>query len=56
MVNADLGVFNNFPMISFYIEDKQLALSIAALFNQQSVWDWKANKILLNSLHQSKYY
>ena len=55
-VNADLGVFNNFPMISFYIEDKQLALSIAALFNQQSIWDWSTNTIILNTLHQPKYY
>ena len=55
-VNADLGVYEHIPGVSYFIEDKQLALSIAALFNQQSVWDWKANKILLNSLHQSKYY
>ena len=55
-VNADLGVFNNFPMISFYIEDKQLALSIAALFNQQSIWDWSTNTTILNTLHQPKYY
>ena len=34
-VNADLGVFNHNPQISFYIEDKELSLSIAALFNQQ---------------------
>ena len=55
-VNADLGVFNNFPQISFYIEDKQLVLSIAALFNQQSIWDWSTNTIILNTLHQPKYY
>ena len=55
-VNADLGVYNHFPQISFYIEDKELALSVAALFNQQSIWDWSQNKIILNSLHQPKYY
>ena len=55
-VNADLGVYNKFPQISFYIEDKDLALSIAALFNQQSIWDWSKNEIILNPLHQPKYY
>ena len=55
-VNADLGVYNKFPQISFYIEDKDLALSIAAPFNQQSIWDWSKNEIILNPLHQPKYY
>ena len=55
-VNADLGVYNKNPQISFYIEDKELALSIAALFNQESIWDWSQNKIILNPLHQPKYY
>ena len=55
-VNADLGVFNHFPQISFYIEDKELALSIAALFNQQSIWDWSKNEIIVNPLYQPKYY
>ena len=55
-VNADLGVFNHFPQISFYIEDKELALSFAALFNQQSIWDWSKNEIIVNPLYQPKYY
>jgi len=55
-VNADLGVFNHLPQISFYIEDKKLALSVAALFNQQSIWDWSKNEIIVNPLHQPKYY
>ena len=55
-VNADLGIYNKTPQISFYIEDKELALSISALFNQESIWDWSQNKIILNPLHQPKYY
>ena len=33
-VNANVGVYGNNPHISFYVEDKNLALAIAALFNQ----------------------
>ena len=55
-INANLGVYGGFPQISFYFEDKNMSLAIAALFNQQSVWDWANNNIILNTFHQPKYY
>ena len=55
-VNANVGVYGDNPHISFYVEDKNLALAIAALFNQQSIWDWSAGDIILNTFHQQKFY
>jgi cell division protein FtsL len=54
--NADLGVFGKMPQISFYIENLDLALAVAAVFNQQSIWDWSKGEILVNVMHQPKYY
>ena len=55
-VDADLGVFEHHPQISYWIENKELALSVAALFNQQSIWDWSTNQLIINTMHQPKYY
>ena len=55
-INAHIGVYGVNPHISFYIEDKNTSLSIAALFNQISVWDWGNNTEILNTFHQPKYY
>ena len=54
--NADLGVYNNNPEISFHIIDKDLAFSLAAIFNQQTIWDWAKDDVLANHLYQEKYY
>ena len=54
--NADLGVYDNKPEISFHIIDKDLAFSLAAIFNQQTIWDWANDDLLVNTLHQQKYY
>ena len=55
-VDADLGVFEHHPQISYWIENKELALSVAALFNQQSIWDWSTNQLIINTMHQPKYF
>ena len=56
-VNANLEVFsNNYARISFHIEDLFTSLSIAAFFNQKSIWDWANNCEILNTFHQPKYY
>ena len=54
--NADLGVYDNKPEISFHIIDKDLAFSLAAIFNQQTIWDWAKDDVLSNQLYQEKYY
>ena len=55
-VNADLGVYSHKPEISFHIINKDLAFSLAAIFNQQTIFDWANNDILPNPLHQEKYF
>ena len=55
-INAQLGVYENNAMISYYLEDKNMSLAIAALFNQRTVWDWSTNDTILNTFNQSKYY
>ena len=54
--NANIGVYGDNPHISYYVEDKNISLSIAALFNQQSVWDWSIGNIILNTFHQPEFY
>ena len=54
--NANIGVYGENPHISYYVEDKNISLSIAALFNQQSVWDWSIGNIILNTFHQPEFY
>lgn len=54
--NADLGVYDNKPEISFHVMDKDLAFSLAAIFNQQTIWDWAKDDLLANPLYQEKYY
>ena len=54
--NACIGVYDNNPHISFYIEDKNTSLALAAIFNQKSIWDWGSNKEITNNLYQPKYY
>lgn len=39
-INAQLGVYENNSIISYYFEDKNMSLAIAALFNQRTFWDW----------------
>ena len=46
-----MGVFNNNPEISFYIENKILAMTVAAIFNQECVFDWNNNELLFNPFH-----
>ena len=55
-VNASLGVYETIPEISYYIEDKDTALAIAALYNQISIWDWKEDFEILNQFRQDKDY
>ena len=55
-INANIGVYGDNPHISFYVEDKNISLAMAALFNQQSIWDWSTNDIILNTFHQPKFY
>ena len=54
--DANIGVYDQNPHISFYIKDKNISLAVSAIFNQKSIWDWKNNDIILNTFHQSKYY
>ena len=55
-VNADLGVYDHKPEISFLIEDIDLAFSLAAIFNQQTIWDWSYSELLSSPLYQNEYY
>ena len=54
--NAQIGVYENNSMISYYLEDKNMSLAIAALFNQRTIWDWGNNDIIVNTFNQPKYY
>lgn len=54
--NADIGVYNNNPHISFYVKNLNLSLSLAALFNQKSIWDWNKSDEIFNTFHQPKFY
>jgi len=51
-VNASLGVYESIPEVSYYIKDKNVAVAMAALFNQISIWDWKNDMEILNQFHQ----
>lgn len=55
-VEANIGIYGNNPHISFYSENLNISLSMAALFNQKSIWDWAHNTEILNSFHQPEYY
>ena len=55
-VNPDIGVYKNKPEISFLVKDINLAFSLAAVFNQETIWDWANSKALTNTLHQIKYF
>ena len=55
-VEANIEVYLNNPHISFHIEDLNISLSIAALFNQKSIWDWANKGEILNTFHQPKFY
>ena len=54
--NANIGIYGDNPHISFYVKDKNISLSLSALFNQKSIWDWSTNNEILNTFHQPKYY
>ena len=54
--NAHIAVYENNPHISFYIEDKKLSFSMAALFNQKTIWDWKASEDIPNPFHIPDFY
>jgi len=51
-VNASLGVYESIPEVSYYIKDENVAVAMAALFNQISIWDWKNDMEILNQFHQ----
>ena len=55
-INADLGVYDHKPEISFHIINKDLAFSLAAIYNQQTIYDWGINDNIANPLHQKKYF
>ena len=55
-VNAQIEVYLHIPEISYYIENFQLALAMAALFNQQTIWDWSQSDVIYNTLNQLKYF
>ena len=55
-INADIGVYDHKPEISFLIEDIDLAFSLAAIFNQQTIWDWSYSELLSSPLYQDEYY
>ena len=42
--------------INFHIEDLNTSLSIAALFNQKSIYDWSNNCEIPNTFHQPEFY
>ena len=54
--NANIGVYGNNPHISFYVKDLNTSLSLAALFNQISIWDWNNSDVILNTFHQPNFY
>ena len=54
--NANIGVYEDNPHISFYVKDLNTSLSLAALFNQKSIWDWNNTGEILNTFHQPKFY
>ena len=55
-VEANAGVYLNNPHISFHIEDLNISLSIAALFNQKTIWNWANSDEIPNTFHQPKFY
>ena len=54
--NANIGVYEDNPHISFYVKDLNTSLSLAALFNQKTIWDWNSSGLILNTFHQPKFY
>ena len=54
--NAHIAVYENNPHISFYIEDKNLSFSMAALFNQKTIWDWEVSEDIPNPFYMPDFY
>ena len=54
--NAHIAVYENNPHISFYIEDKNLSFSMAALFNQKTIWDWEISEDVPNPFYMPDFY
>ena len=55
-INAHIAVYENNPHISFYIEDKNLSFSMAALFNQKTIWDWEVSEDIPNPFYMPDFY
>ena len=51
-VEPNIDVKDNKSKISFHIEDLDTSLSIAALFNQESIYDWSNETYIPNSFYQ----
>ena len=47
-----LGVWNGDAEFSFYFEDYDLAITVAFLFNQHTIWDWSVRKEIINIFHK----
>lgn len=39
-----IGVWDNQVELSFHITDKEFAMSMARIFNQEAIWDWTNKK------------
>lgn len=46
-----IGKWNGDPEISYNVDNEALAMGIAKLFNQESIWDWSSNKAIANPSH-----
>lgn len=46
--NADAGIFDDNPEVSFHVENLKQSMEIAVEYNQHSVWDWKRGRIIKN--------
>ena len=51
-LDANIRVYKNNSHISFNVKDFNTSLSLAALFNQKSFWDWNNTEEFLNDLYQ----
>ena len=50
----NIGVYGGAPEVSFYSSDLKTAMSIAEQYNQQSIYDCKADRLIENPYYNSK--
>ena len=46
--NVYVGVYGGDPEPSFYTKDRKTAIDIMYKYNQESIWDWEAQDLIIN--------